>query len=83
MLKLSEPRQKIILALADCDMNVSEVSRALYMGRSTVEYHLKRIKQLTGKNPVKFYDLCHLVLWVKEEKRAEIAYNRRVSDGNH
>ena len=65
---LSDNRCKIILALAENKMNVSEVSRQLYMHRNTVVYQIGRIKQLTGKDPLNFYDLYDLVLYVKAER---------------
>ena len=67
-MELSEDRCKIILALADNKMNVSEVSRQLYMHRNTVAYHINRIRQITGKDPLNFYDLYGLVLRAKEER---------------
>lgn len=69
MLQLSKVQQDVILALADCNMNVCETARKLYRCRSGVVYNLNRIKKLTGKDPLNFYDLCHLVLWVKEERK--------------
>lgn len=63
----SEDRCKIIIALADNKMNVSEVSRQLYMHRNTVAYHIEKIKQITGKDPLNFYDLYCLVMLAKEE----------------
>lgn len=67
-MELSEDRCKIILYLADNKMNVSAVARQLYMHRNTVDYHIRRIKQITGKDPLNFYDLYILVLLVKEER---------------
>ena len=67
-MELSEDRCKIIIALADNKMNVSEVSRQLYMHRNTVAYHINRIKQITGKDPLNFYDLYRLVMLAKEER---------------
>ena len=64
---LSIERCKIIIALADSKMNVSEVARQLYMHRNTVAYNLERIKQITGKDPMNFYDLYRLVMLAKEE----------------
>ena len=65
---LSADRCKIIIALADNKMNVSEVSRQLYMHRNTVAYHIERIKQITGKDPLDFYDLYNLLIYVKAER---------------
>ena len=67
-MELSEDRCKIILSLADNKMNVSEVSRQLYMHRNTVVYHINRIRQITGKDPLNFYDLYRLVMLAKEER---------------
>lgn len=67
-MELSEDRCKIILSLADNKMNVSEVSRQLYMHRNTVVYHINRIRQITGKDPLNFYDLYRLVILAKEER---------------
>ena len=64
---LSADRCKIIISLADNKMNIAEVSRQLYMHRSTVAYHIERIKQITGKDPLDFYDLYNLVLLAKAE----------------
>jgi carbohydrate diacid regulator len=64
---LSTERCKIIIALADNKMNVSAVSRQLYMHRNTVAYNLEKIKQITGKDPLNFYDLYRLVMLAKEE----------------
>ena len=67
-MELSEDRCKIILYLADNKMNVSAVARQLYMHRNTVAYHINRIKQITGKDPLNFYDLYRLVMLSKEER---------------
>ena len=58
-------RRKIILALADCSMVVSAAARKLYIDHTTVFYHMRIIKQITGKDPRNFYDLCDLVQMVK------------------
>lgn len=65
--ELSNERCKIIIALANSRMNIAEVARQLYMHRNTVAYNLERIKQITGKDPLNFYDLYCLVMLAKEE----------------
>ena len=59
--------KKVILTLADCNMNITQASEKLYMHRNSVVYHIKRIKKQTGLNPLNFYDLCKLVNMAKEE----------------
>lgn len=58
-------RHKIILALADCSMSANAAAKKLYMDHTTVLYHIKMIKAITGKDPKNFYDLCDLVRMVK------------------
>ena len=53
--------KEVILALADNNMNISAAANSLFMHRSTVEYHIKRIKQITGLDAKNFYDLTKLV----------------------
>lgn len=70
---LSRKRCDVILALAECRMNPSDASRMLGIHRNTVIYQIGRIKQLTGKDPLCFYDLHDLVQYVKaESQRAKI-----------
>jgi DNA-binding PucR family transcriptional regulator len=58
---LSEVRKDIILSLANHNMNESEVARELFMHRNTVVYNIMRIRQITGKDPMNFYDLHNSV----------------------
>ena len=62
---LNETRQQIILGLAANGMKPSQTARSLYMDRQTVVNNVEKIKQLTGKDPLNFYDLYELVLFVK------------------
>lgn len=54
-------RRDIILLLADCNMRITSVANKMHMSNSTVLYHVKMIKAITGKNPMNFYDLAELV----------------------
>ena len=64
--KISDTDREVILALAEHDLNETQVSRVLFMCRKNVDYHEDRIKQITGLNPRRFYDLCKLVQMVRE-----------------
>ena len=59
--EMTPVRWSIVLGLADSGMKVCETARKLYMNHSTVLYHLKFIKAITGLNPLNFYDLNKLV----------------------
>ncbi len=59
--ELNEFEKKLVTALADNDMNESEVAREFYMHRNTVIYHLEKLKQKTGIDPRSFYGLMELV----------------------
>lgn len=58
--RLDERDAKIILTLADSQMNVSETSRQLFMHRNTIQYHIDKIRKVTGLNPLNLYDLFKL-----------------------
>ena len=38
------------------------------MHRNTVAYHIERIKKITGKNPLDFWDLCELTKIIGGER---------------
>lgn len=57
---LSEQRCKIVISLANNNMNVSETARQLYMHRNTLAYNIERIHKLTSYNPLNFWDLHEL-----------------------
>lgn len=69
---MTETDWAIILALAANNMNVSQTSRALYMHRNGVMYHIEKVKRKTGLGPLNFYDLVKLVRMAKC-RRAEDA----------
>lgn len=58
---LTEKEKDAIWAMASCDMLVTEVSRALKVHRNTIVYRLMRIKEKTGLDPCRFYDLVELL----------------------
>ena len=62
---LSQDQHEVILALADNGMKVSEVARKLYASRQSIDKHIARIREITGKDPLNFYDLYDLLLFVK------------------
>lgn len=47
-------------------MNVTDVARAIFTHRNTVLYHLNKVKQQTGLDPRRFYDLVELVKMAQE-----------------
>lgn len=69
MTKLGRPKRveltsqdhEAIRALAKCDMNISLTARMLDVRRSTLEYRFERIRDITGLNPVRFYELHKLL----------------------
>lgn len=64
--ELTPVRCRIILALANNSMRVSRAAQAIEMNHSTLLYHLKLIKAITGKDPMNFYDLIDLVRMARE-----------------
>ncbi len=56
----------IVVAMANHNMNVTNVARAIFMHRNTVTYHLDKVKRQTGLDPRRFYDLVELVKMAQE-----------------
>lgn len=57
----------IILTLAKNNMKATETSYDLDVHRGTVMYRIAKIKEITGLDPLNFYDLCKLVEMAKKE----------------
>ena len=57
---------KVVLAMADCNLNIANVSRQLYMHRNTVINRINKIARVTKLDPMNFYELYELVQMVKE-----------------
>jgi sugar diacid utilization regulator len=53
--------KEIIRGLADHNMNAHAVARALYVHPNTVDYHVGRVKRITGLNAKVFHDLVVLL----------------------
>lgn len=56
----------IVIAMTNHNMNVTDVARAIFTHRNTVLYHLNKVKQQTGLDPRRFYDLVELVKMAQE-----------------
>ena len=56
----------IVVAMANHNMKVTDVARAIFAHRNTVLYHLDKVKQQTGLDPRRFYDLVELVKIAQE-----------------
>ena len=52
-------------------MNVTDVAHAIFAHRNTVLYHLNKVKQQTGLDPRRFYDLVELVKMAQEVLESE------------
>lgn len=55
-----------VIAMANHNMNVTDVARAIFAHRNTVLYHLDKVKRQTGLDPRRFYDLVELVKMAQE-----------------
>ena len=75
---MTELQAKIIVSLAKNRLKTAEVARAENYHVNTVKYHVDKIREQTGRDPLDFYDMCQLlpeaedVLAVKEGKFSPI-----------
>ena len=58
---MTKVQAQIVLAMADNDMNIAAVGKALYFHRSSLIYQFDRIARKTGKDPRVFRDLVDLI----------------------
>lgn len=65
---MTERQKEIVLALAEGDMKPTKAKEKTFLHRNTVLYHIKQIKEETGLDPLKFYDLCKLVELARVEE---------------
>lgn len=59
-LRISDMRDTVV-AYARNDMRMSRAAQELHMSRRAVEERLKRIRQETGKDPRRFFELVALL----------------------
>lgn len=60
---------EVLHALAENSMSTAGTARAIHMNRANVYYHIDRIRDVTGLDPLKFYDMCWLLTAYPEKKR--------------
>ena len=68
---LSAHQCNIILAIAEASMNITKACEIYYLAQPSMYYQIRRIKELTGKDPRNFYDLCDLVQYAKAKKKED------------
>lgn len=52
---------RVILALAENNLKIKAVADTLHYSRNSIEYHVKKIRRVTGLNPQEFFDLSKLI----------------------
>jgi sugar diacid utilization regulator len=63
---MGEDDAKIVLALAQSNMNINAAARKLYYANTTFYWHLDKIKKITGLDPRNFFDLGELYTIARE-----------------
>ncbi len=58
---LTRKQKDIVLALARNGLNQSAAAREMHYSHRALWYHIKRIVEGTGLNPMDFYDMVKLV----------------------
>ncbi len=69
----------VILAMAECNLNVSKAAKILYMDRTTVLRHIDKIHDSTGRDPRYFYDLVFLLSQMSRQEYDEFKYARKLA----
>ena len=66
---MSELDKKVIIALADNRMNITDAAIHLHKHRNSVIYHIEKVKQNTGLDARDFHDLCKLYGMISGERK--------------
>ena len=64
--KLSRTNALIIRAMAKNRLRAHTAAKALHYSRTNVDYHVARIRKLTGKDPRDFFDMIELLKMADE-----------------
>lgn len=64
---------EIIKGLAENGLSKTKTARALYRHRNTVVFHVEKVKESTGKDPMDFYDMIEL----EKEARQVLGYEAK------
>lgn len=57
---MNETNAKIIIALAQCNLNITDAANKVGRSRNGFLWRLERIKDITGLDPRNFFDLHEL-----------------------
>lgn len=58
---------EVIKGMCSHNMRIEQVARSMYVHRNTVVYHIKQIREKTGLDATKFYDLIKLDILSDQE----------------
>lgn len=64
---MTQQEKEIVLTFADSDMKLYTAANRMHYNRNTVKYHMGKIKQETGLEPRRFWDLVKLVQMAESE----------------
>ena len=66
-------QKELVIEYANSDMNMHEVARKKYRSRGNIYYHLSKVHEETGLNPLDKEQLKKLVQLIKEEKNGKVS----------
>ncbi|MBP3359591.1 MAG: helix-turn-helix domain-containing protein, partial [Clostridia bacterium] len=72
---MSKFNGELIRAFADADMNISRTADTMHITCRTVMNRLDKIKQNTGLNPRRFWDLIKLLVTAEKLEKSPEAYS--------
>ena len=57
---MNDLQKQVIITYAKNDMCIDRTAKAMHYRRSTIGYHIERIRTITGLNPRNFFDMIKL-----------------------
>lgn len=58
---MTKEQAEVIMTYARNGMDARATSKAMYVTDGSVHYHIRKIREVTGRDPKDFFDLCFLV----------------------
>lgn len=66
---MTEVQKEIVLKMCDCNMKIVAVAREMHYYHENIRHHIRKIKEKTGLDPRRFYDLIKLREMVLSERK--------------
>lgn len=83
MKPLTDIQREVLVAYAECNMNMSQAAKKLYMHHNNVAHHLELIRKKSDLNPRNLFDLIKLLQFTGITNYVEVVRCKDCIDVQH